>query len=263
MKRPALHIVLFLVISLGLIHTGFAYIPSAEQILRPFQNLYNGLHTVKIDMKTVLYSRNLLDETDITEVSEQILIKRGGIFRSERSFPYGDNILIQDEKTALNLGVETSNAGARRIDTVFPTLFFQTSVNNLLNALSALGVDTGTVRIDRMDGKTVFIAGKDFVEEPGSLLWIERERALPLRFVGIGMSGEERIVLRAEYRNYRQVSKRFWFPERIEYYRDDVLWVVSTLKDITINEELPEVLFRISEEENVGTPVTHFLNIKE
>ena len=262
MKKPGYHIVVILFISLVCIHEGFAYIPSAEQILQPFLQAYRGLQTIRIDMETVLYE-GLSKETDIREIREQILIKKGGMFRSARVFPHGDNILIQDEKTTINLGVETMRAGARRIDTVFPTLFFQTSVSNLLNALSFLGVDTGVVRIDRMDGKTVFIAGKDFVEEPGSRLWIERERALPLRFVGIGMSGGERVVLRAEYRNYHQISKRFWFPERIEYYRDDVLWVVSTLKDIAINGDLPEALFRISEGENIGTPVTHFLNIKE
>ena len=213
-------------------------------------------------METVLYE-DLSGETDIREIREQILIKKGGMFRSERAFSYGDNILIQDGKTTLNLGVETSHADERRIDTVFPTIFFQKSVNNLLNALSSLGVETGVVRIDRMDGKAVFIIGKDLVAAPGSQLWIERERNLPLRFVGIGMSGGERIVLRAEYRDYHQVSKRFWVPERIEYYRDDVLWVVSTLKDTTINEDLPEALFRISEGGDVGSPVTHFLNIKE
>ncbi|MBW2649049.1 MAG: hypothetical protein JRC53_04440, partial [Deltaproteobacteria bacterium] len=246
MKRSAFHIVFILVISLGFIHAGFAYIPSAGQILQPFLKAYSGLHTIRIDMETVIYD----DLSEKTEISEQILIKKGGMFRAKRSFPHGDNILIQDGRETLNLGVETANAGERRLDTVFPTIFFQKSVNDLLNALNFLGVDTGAVGIDRMDGKTVFVAGKGLAAAPGSQLWIERERSLPLRFVGIGMSGGKRIVLRAEYMDYHQVRKRFWLPERIDYYRNDVLWVVSLLKNITINESLSETLFSMPEEKN-------------
>ncbi|MBN2539476.1 MAG: hypothetical protein JXB09_05455, partial [Deltaproteobacteria bacterium] len=87
--------------------------------MQPFLKAYTDLHTIRIDMETVLYE-DLSGETDIREIREQILIKKGGMFRSERAFPYGDNILIQDGKTTLNLGVETSHADERRIDTVFP-----------------------------------------------------------------------------------------------------------------------------------------------
>lgn len=259
MKKPAFHIVLILVISLGFIHAGFAYIPSARQILHPFLKKYSSLNTIRIDMETVIY--DALSEK--TEVRERLLIKKGGMFRAERAFPGGDNILIQDGRKALNPGARTANADERRIDTVFPTIFFQRSVDDLLNALNFLGVDTGAVSIDRMDGKVVFVTGRGLEEAPGSRLWIERERSLPLRFVGVGMSGGERIVLRAEYLDYHQVDKRFWLPERIEYYRNDVLWVVSTLKKITINENLSETLFRLPEGESACFPVINFLNIKE
>ncbi len=259
MKKPAFHIFFILVISLGFIHAGFAYIPSAGQILQPFLKAYSALHTIRIDMETVIYD----DLTEKIAVMEQLLIKKGGAFRSERTFPHGDNILIRDGGKVFNMGVETANADERRLDTVFPAIFFQKSVNDLLNALNFLGVDTEAVSIDRMNGKVVFVAGRGLETAPGSRLWIERERSLPLRFVGVGMSGGERIVLRAEYLDYHQVSKRFWFPERIEYYRNDILWVVSTLKNITINKNLSETLFRLPEGESACLPVTNFLNIKE
>ncbi|MBW2558914.1 MAG: hypothetical protein JRD69_08820 [Deltaproteobacteria bacterium] len=259
MKRSSFHIVFILAVSLGFIHAGFAYIPSARQILQPFPKAYSGLHTIRIDMETVIYD----DLSEKTEVREHLLIKKEGAFRSERAFPHGDNILIQDGEKTLNLGVETANADERRLDTVFPTIFFQKSVNDLLNALNFLGVDTGAVSIDRMDGEIVFVAGRGLEAAPGSRLWIERKRSLPLRFVGVGMSGGKRIVLRAEYMDYHQASKRFWLPGRIEYYRNDVLWVVSMLRNITINENLPEALFSMPEEGDSCFPVTNFLNIKE
>ena len=175
MKRSSFHIVFILVVSLGFVHAGFAYIPSARQILQPFLKEYSGLHTIRVDVETVIYD----DLSEKTEVREHLLIKKGGAFRSERAFPHGDNILIQDGKKTLNLGVETANADERRLDTVFPTIFFQKSVNDLLNALNFLGVDTEAVSIDRIDGKPVFVAGRGLEAAPGSRLWIEREKTAP------------------------------------------------------------------------------------
>ncbi|MBA7565910.1 hypothetical protein ES708_07596 [subsurface metagenome] len=258
MKKPAFHIFL-LIVSLSFIPAGFAYILSAEQMLQPFLKAYRGVHTIKIGMETTIYG-DLYGER---EIREQLLIKEGGLFRSERGFPQGDNILVQDGRKAFTMGVEMSHPGARRIDTVFPTIFFQSSVEDLLNTLNFLGVDTQAVTIDRIDRKVVFVVGRDLAEGPGSRLWMERERRLPLRFVGVGISGGEAVVLRAEYRDYRQVDEELWFPGKIEYYKDDVLWIVSILHNISVNEKLSETLFRIPEGGTAGSPVTDFLNIKE
>ncbi|MBW2674147.1 MAG: hypothetical protein JRD89_12170 [Deltaproteobacteria bacterium] len=220
---------------------------------------YRGVHTIKIDMETTIYD-DLYGER---EIREQLLIQEGGLFRSERAFSHGDNILVQDGRRAVTMGVDTSHPGARRIDTVFPTIFFQRSVGDLLDALNFLGVDTHTVGIDRIDRTVVFAIGRDLASAPGSRLWMERERRLPLRFVGVGISGGETVVLRAEYTEYRQVDENVWFPGKIAYYTNDTLSAVSILHTISLNEKLPETLFRIPEGSVAGSPVTDFLNIKE
>jgi outer membrane lipoprotein-sorting protein len=259
MKKPAFHIIGALIISLSLISAGAAHVISAEQMLEPFLKASRGLHTVKVDMETTIYDGS----SGKTEVGEQLLIRESGPFRSERRFPQGNNILVQDGRRTVTMGVETPHPGARRIDTVFPTIFFQKSVADLLNALNFLGVDTHTVGIDRIERKVVFVVGKGLDQAPGSRLWIEQERRLPLRFVGVGISGGETVVLRAEYKEYRQVDKDVWLPGKIEYYRDDALWIVSILHNISLNEKLAEPLFRISPGGEAGSPVTDFLNIKE
>ena len=259
MKKPAFHIIGALIISLSLISAGFAYVLSAEQMLGPFLKAYRDFHSVRIDMETTIYG-DLYDEK---RGREQLLIKEGGLFRSERQFPQGDTVLVQDGRRAVTLGVETLRSGARRIETVFPTIFFQKSVVDLLNALAFLGVDIQTVGIDRIDRKIVFTIGRNLAEGPGSQLWIEKERRIPLRFVGVGISGGETVVLRAEYLDYRQTNEDFWFPARIEYYSNDTLSAVSILRNISVNENLSETLFEIPDGGMAGSPVTDFLNIKE
>lgn len=259
MKKPALHTFFLLIISLGFIPAAFAYILSAEQMLEPFLKAHRGVTSIKIDMETTVYG-DLYGER---KIGERLLIQEGGLFRSERGFPGGDAILVQDGRRAVILGGDTPHAGARRIDTVFPTMFFQKSVVDLLNALSFLGVDTQTVGIDRIDRTVAFVVGRDLTAGPGSRLWVERERRLPLRFVGIGISGGETVVLRAEYKEYREVDKDVWFPGKIECYRNDTLSTVSILHTISVNEKLPVSLFTIPAGGMAGSPVADFLNIKE
>ena len=259
MKKPVFHILLFLIVSLGFIPAGSAYIPSAEQMLESFLKAHRGVHTVTIDMETTIYD-DLYGER---KIRERLLIREGGLFRSERTFPQGEVILVQDGRRAVTLGGDTPHAGARRIDTVFPTIFFQRSVADLLNALSFLGVDTQTVGIDRIGRTVAFTVGRDLAAGPGSRLWVERKRRLPLRFVGVGISGGETVILRAEYTEYRQVDENVWFPGKIECYRNDVLSAVSILRNISVNEKLSETLFRMPAGGMAGSPVADFLNIKE
>lgn len=258
MKKPAIHIIGALIISLGLIPAGRAYVLSAERMLEPFLKAHRGVQTVQIGMETTMYD----DRYGERKIGEQLLVQKGGRFRSERGLPQGDAILVQDGRRAVAVGVDASHPGARRIDTVFPTIFFQRSAEDLLNVLNFLGVDTQAVGIDRIDRMVVFTVGNDPSEGPGSRLWIERERCLPLRFVGVGISNGKTVILRAEYKEYRQVDKDVWLPGRIEYYKDDVPWVVSILNDISLNEDLPGALFEIPQG-GLGFPVTDFLNIKE
>jgi mevalonate pyrophosphate decarboxylase len=77
--------------------------------------------------------------------------------------------------------------------------------------------------------------------------------------VGRGIADEGTVVLRAEYKEYHQVNEDVWFPGRVEYYRDDTLWVVSMVRSVTLNETLADTLFTA----DAGSPVTNFLNIKE
>ncbi|MBN2398038.1 MAG: hypothetical protein JXI32_06630 [Deltaproteobacteria bacterium] len=259
MKNPVFHIIGALIVLLGLSSAGVAYVGSAGRTLEPLLKAYHGVRTVKIIMETTVYDA----PSGETKVKELLAIAEGGRFRAERKFPRGNDILIQGGRTAFALGVEESDAGARRIDTVFPTVFFQKSVPDLLNALNFLGVDTRTVGIDRIDRKVVIVIGTRSDEAPGSRVWIERERRLPLRFVGVGVSGGETVVLKAEYTEYRQVDKDVWLPGKIAYYRNDTPWIVSVIQSVSLNESLPDALFRIPQEGEPGIPITDFLNIKE
>jgi len=242
-------------------YQGVAYIPTAEQILQNTVKLNRHLNSLQARLKTTIFD-DRYDGGEI-EVSEQAYMEKGGSFRSERNFPYGKDIIIQNGREAIATVRHEGDIEGRRIETVFPIVYFQESVEDLLDDLNFLGVDTNVVTFDRIDKTVTFVIGNKDEGMPGSQLWIDKKRGFPLRFVGTSTSGGKRIILRAEYMDYTRVEKRFWLPTRIEYYRNNELWTVCIVEEITVNKKMSQNLFRISRRINSSPPLIDFLNVKE
>jgi outer membrane lipoprotein-sorting protein len=242
-------------------YPGVAFIPTAKQILQPILKANRETDNLNIVFKTTIFD-DRYDEERI-EVDEQIYIKKGGIFRSERSLAYGKEVIINYGRKSFTMVNDVSDTDYRKIDTVLPIVFFQESIEALINDLSYLGVDTGTVAFDRIDGKVTFVIGERIGQIPCSQLWTEKETGFPVRFVGIGTSNGKRVKLRAEYIDYTRVNGKIWFPNRIEFYRDDILWVVSVPVKILINEKISDSLFRIPGKESFSPGLKDFLNVRE
>ncbi len=242
-------------------YRGIAYILTAEQILQLTLKANRRADNLNIVFKTTILD-NRYNEGKI-EVDEQVYIKKGGIFRSERPLACGEEIIINDGRKSFAMVNDLADTDYRKIDTVLPIVFFQKSIESLINDLSYLGVDTGTVAFDRIDGKVAFVIGKRTGQIPCSRLWTEKETGFPLRFVGIGTANGKRVTLRAEYIDYTLVKGKIWFPKRIEIYRDDILWVVSMPLKILINEKISDSFLKIPEGKSFSPGLKNFLNVKE
>ena len=253
--------VMSVVLVLGTAYRGLAYRPTADQILRKTVKLNRHLTSLKVLIKTTIF--NDVHDENIIEIPEELYFKEGGFFRSQRHFSEGEDIIIQNGRQSLAVVSHDAYIDDRRIDTVFPFIFFQTSTEKLLDILSFLGVDTSVVTFDRIDKEIIFVIGNRNEKIPGSHLWIDKKRGFPLRFVGHITSGEKLTVLRAEYMGYTHVKKRFWLPTRIEYYRNDTLWIICTLEDAFPNDALSESFFELPSNVNPYRPLMNFLNVKE
>lgn len=249
------------VLVLGVAYRGFSYRPTADQILQTTVKLNRNLTSLKGLVKTTIL--NELNDGGTIEIPEEIFMKEGGFFRSQRHYSEGDDIIIQSGRRSLAVVRHEADIDDRRIDAVFPLIFFQPSVENLLDNLSFLGVDTTVVTFGRIDKEVTFVIGNGSEKKPSSNVWIDKKRGFPLRFVGYIISEGKLNVLRAEYMKYTYVKKRFWFPSRIEYYRNDKLWTVCTIEDTVPIDELPASLFEVSTDLNPCSPLVNFLNMKE
>jgi outer membrane lipoprotein-sorting protein len=236
-----------------------AFIPPAEKILEPL--LTKNLNTLEAQMETIIYEDRY--ENGNIKVQEQIFMKKGGLFRSERSSYDIEETIIQQGRRSYAIGSTREDVDARRIDCVLPMILFQNSLDEIVNTLNLLGVNTWKTSLDRINQKVSYVIGDHDQNNPGSRLWIERERRIPLRFEGTAISEGKRIKLRAEYTDYTLMLKHFWYPRKIHVYKDDILWIESTATTINVNRQLPENLFAIPRGIKPGHPITDFLNIEE
>jgi len=260
MKKSLIGILIVLAL-IAISYQGVAYILTAEQILRPILRANRHINDLKIGLKTTIFDDGY-DEEKI-ETDERIYVKKGGKFRSERVFNHGEDIIINSGRKSLVMVKDETAANCREIDIVLPILLLQKSIGDLINDLNYFGVDTGTVAFDRIDGQVSFVIGERMGQIPCSQLWIEKETGFPLRFIGIGTSNGERVILRAEYIDYTRVKRDFWFPGRIEFYRNDILWVVSVPVKILVNEKISDSFFIIPEGTSFYSGLKDFLNVKE
>lgn len=241
--------------------TTAAYVPPAEQILKSLQSSNRGMRTLTVELETTIYEDIYGMKT--TKAEERIFIKKGFSLRFERDSFYGQERIIQRGRKALAILTNGEDSNLRIIDTVFPLLLFQSSLDDLVNTLNFLGVDTGTTSLDRIEKAVSYTIGTSGEGKPGSKLWIERKRGLPLRFTGIATSEGKKLALRAEYADYISVKEGVWFPGTIRIFKDDALWVESMTRKTEVNAPLPESLFDIPEGTRDGLPLTTFITIKE
>ena len=233
---------LMLLVFLLISYRGVAYIPTAAQILEPILKANQGIRDLKIELKTIIFDERY--DEGRKKIDERVYVKKSGKFRSERTFAHWEDIIISCGGRTLAVMSDEADIAFRKIDTVLPIVCFSKSSDDLIKNLNHLCVDTRSVAFDRIDRKVTYVIGK----KSGSQLWINKETGFPVRFVGIGTSDERRVILRAEYRDYSRERKSFWFPRRIEFYKDDILWVVSRPVKIHINKGISDGFFKIPEE---------------
>ncbi len=261
MKKPLFvfcWIVLFIAVSP--LKVG-AYVPPAEEILKPLQSSNRGINTFSVELETTIYE--YIYGMAAEEAEERLFIKKNSLVRLERYRFSGKERIIQRGRKALAILTNRSDSEVRIIDTVFPLIWFQSSLDDLVDILNFLGVDTGITSLDRIEKEISYTIGTNDEGKPGSKLWIEKKRGVPLRFTGIVTSEGKKLTLRADYSDYIPVKKGVWFPGTIRIYKDDVLWVESTIKKTEINAPLPESLFSMPEGTDDSCPLANFITIKE
>jgi hypothetical protein len=260
MKTATARLVTLIFIFVTAYHAS-AYIPTAGQILEKTVAAHRNLVSMEAIFATAVFDNP--GEGGSIDATEHMYVKGVELFRWERFLPSGRALILGKGRTAFADISEPSKVNIYRLETVFPLIYFHNSVESLVDDLNYLGVNTDIIAFDRINETAAFVFGRGDVETPGSRLWIDKYRGVPLRFTGISTVEGKRVSLRVEYGNYTQVKQRFWLPTRIDYYMNDTLLASSTMTKVFINDPMENISFDMPEEGGTYLPVASFLTVKE
>lgn len=217
---------------------------TGSQILEQMAKRIGAVKKMKLTQKTTLYDQKL--EGGRIDLDETLYYMTPDLFRSDISSEesrkihlasYDKALVILDEKV-----VSTFESGFDH----YKDIFALTDRMQLQRRLSTLGLDTSVTRLERFNGRVVYVLGKP-VEPFGQLepqLYIDKETFLPVKWIirGTEQNGEKTEPLTVHYFDWKKI-KRIRRPKRIEFYKNDILVKETSLSEIDFRAPVTESLF--------------------
>ena len=209
----------FIIILLSFFATdlSYSYTPSSyvliQKILKQFsfdepviveQNIYHAVDEEK----------KLLSNTHATiKYPFSLRIKLNAYF--QREYVINDDDVVEIYK-------DTIIYFNRNMALFFYDLFSFNNIQDYLRYLEMIQIDHTKVTLGLLDGKLYYVIGTENLNDKNNRLLVDKESYLP-KFLVLFYSdnGEDKNV-KYEFSGYSS-AKRFYFPNSVRYYNDDVL----------------------------------------
>ncbi len=221
----------------------YAYVPTGSQILDHVTARLGKARDLKLTQKTVLYDEQL--EGGRSVIKETAFYLAPELFRSEISSNDTTKIHLASFDQAL---VVIDNKIVSEFESGFDhykDLFAFKDRMVLQKRLQLLGIDTAITRLDRLNGKVVYVLGKK--ETFGDIypqLYVAKESFLPVKWVlrGTTLFGEESDTMEVLFFKWRKHGNVV-LPARMEFYKNHVLVREINVKKVEVNKGVDAKLF--------------------
>jgi hypothetical protein len=181
------------------------------------------------------------------EYQETLSFMFPGRFRSDARYEKTYRVFIADYERTVTV-VDGTNVSDRvgRFDGYFELLLHYPRPM-LAQALLAKGFDLGLTSLGRFEDEVCYIIGAEYPDEYRSQLWVDKERFLPLRWVGIQRhASQPDRIQRIEF-IYRQWQRHgnTWYPMQIDFLLDGRLIRKSLAQKVEVDVPLGADLFDV------------------
>ncbi|UCD84518.1 MAG: hypothetical protein JSU92_14825 [Deltaproteobacteria bacterium] len=224
-----------------------AYIIPTHQIVRLMVKGKPEVTAFRIEQLTTFFGDTFTGGK--LEVPSLLFLEGPDKARLEISLPQEKRILVSQGKQSVSLAAKRivpEDKTELRQRLIFRDLILLPSTTAILRLLREEGIDATKVALGRYKGKVSYIIGAREGEENVPQLWIEKERLLPLRF--IGRVTIERAIKKIEinYQDYRYLNGGHSYPFQVEFYTDGKLTQCFRAKEIYENPKLVKGMFDIA-----------------
>lgn len=224
-----------------------AYIIPAHQIVRLMVKSKPEYNNLRIEQSVALYQDTYVGGK--LEVPSLLFLEVPDKFRLEVSVPQEKRILVSQGERSVSLianRITPEDKAELRQKLIFRDLVLLPSTSKVLRLLREEGINTGIVALGRYQGKIAYIIGAQEGEEKVPQLWVDKERLIPLRFIGRVII--EGVVKRIEiiYQDYRYLSGGLAYPFLVEFHIDGKLTQCFRVKEIYENPKLGKGFFDVA-----------------
>ena len=221
----------------------YGYVLTGSQLLELVTGKLGKAKDIKITQKTILYDEKL--EGGSTELTETAFYRKPDLFRSEIHSTDTKKIHVASFDQALIVIDGTIVSEFESGFDHYKDLFAFKERLVLQKRLQLLGLDTSRTRLERYNGAIVYVIGQ--LGNYGEIypqLYIDKKTFLPVKWLlrGTTLFGEASEPMEVVFFDWKK-HKRIMFPERIEFYKNQVLVREIKVEKIEINTGIDESLF--------------------
>ncbi len=118
----------------------------------------------------------------------------------------------------------------------------------LVDRLTQLNVDLSVRSLGRFEGRIYFVMGAQYPDESSTQIWVDQENFRPLRWIiSPGVGGFQTGTMEVRYLDWWQFNENFWYPMRIEFYQDNVLFREMIVQRYEVDASISRELFDIEQ----------------
>ncbi len=118
----------------------------------------------------------------------------------------------------------------------------------LVDRLTQLNVDLSVRSLGRFEGRVYFVIGAQYPDASSTQIWVDQENFRPLRWIiSPGVGEFQTGTMEVRYLDWWQFNEKFWYPMRIEFYQDNVLFREMIVQRYEVDASISRELFDIEQ----------------
>ena len=218
-----------------------AYILPPEQIIE-----YVSKQTAKIhNFHFVVWAESPDPDLPKTMMRREMVIyaARPDFLRQEMVGEAGSDITLVSSGRRISVTDGHLSAEPSRHEDIFAILLHANSPETLETLLTSEQVNLSQAHISRFDKRIAYVIGGRPGAGKSPQFWCDKDTFLPLRLIGRRLYHNVEELVDIRFLSYQEVGESIWLPWKVEFYRQDTLFLRLTVKKAYFNERLPDELF--------------------
>ncbi len=217
------------------------YVLNAPHILDLMTKKITGVESLSVSQKLIIFTKN--PDNAQVEFAETLKYIFPDEFRSEIVSEHTEKTHVVSKGASITVADGKIVSESEKIFDLYKDILLYNKRELLQKRLYHLGVDVSVSSFGIFKDKTAFVIGAEYPDKSVPQLWIEKETFLPLRWI-VKVNTDENSLIEFRYFEWKR-TKKVWYPEHIEFYKNSILMRKIDVNSITVNTVFPVDLFDI------------------